>query len=76
MVVTVEGVITSIAKKEKDGKESTELLLVQKGEKEQVSIRLPGDMTEAYAEFEKETFTGRLMAWSTKNGVGTMIMVE
>ncbi|MDQ0116833.1 hypothetical protein [Paenibacillus harenae] len=76
MIVTVEGVITSIATKEKDGKVSTELMLVQKGEKEQVTIRLQDDVTEAFEEYQRETFTGRLMTWQTRNGVGSMIMVE
>lgn len=76
MIVTVEGVITSIAKKQKDDKVSTELMLVQKGEKEQITVRLQDDVTDMFSEFERQTFTGRLMTWATRNGVGSMIMVE
>ncbi|NIK80609.1 hypothetical protein FHS15_005800 [Paenibacillus castaneae] len=80
MVVTVEGVVTSIGIKRtiRDNVEkiSTELLLAQANQKEQVTIRLNGDVTSAYKLFTPELFTGRLMTWTTRNGVGSMIMVE
>lgn len=76
MVVLVEGVITSIEKKKKDDKVSTELLLAQKGEKTQVTVRVPGDKVDLYDLFEVASFQGRLMQWSGRNGVGSMVMVE
>lgn len=75
MMVTVEGIITDVYEKEKDGKVNTEILMVQKGCKEQVVVRLEGRQANLYTEFEKNTFTGRLIAWSSRNGnVGTMVM--
>lgn len=80
MRVTVEGVITSIDIKktirENVEKISTELLLAQQGEKEQVTIRLNGDVRSSFKLFIPELFSGRLMTWTTRNGVGSMIMVE
>lgn len=80
MIVTVEGLITSkeIKKKLKDNKEvvSTELLLAQPGEKVQTPIRLDGDQLEDYELLTPGHFTGRLMAWSTRDGVGMMVMVS
>lgn len=75
MVVSVEGLITSVEKKEKDGKVYTELLLAQKGEQTQVKVRLDGDQAQNYAEFECNSFMGRLMAWRTRDGVGMMVLV-
>jgi hypothetical protein len=80
MKVTVEGVVTSIALKEsiRDNEKriSTELLLAQENQKEQVTIRLNGDLRNAFKLWKQEIFTGRLMTWTTRNGVGSMIMVE
>lgn len=81
MIVSAEGVITSKelkVKPDKDGKskKSTELLLAQPGEKVQAVVRLPGDQIDAYEVFERAAFTGQLMAWSTRDGVGMMIMVR
>lgn len=76
MIVTVDGVITSIAQREKEGKKSTELLLVQEGEKEQVTVRLNDHVAEMFSKFEQQTFTGRLMTWAGRNGVGSMVMVN
>lgn len=76
MLVTVEGVITSIEQKEKDGKKNTELLLAQKGQKTQVTVRIDGWCEENYTLFQVEMFSGRLMTWTTRNGVGSMVMVE
>lgn len=77
MFVTVEGLITSIEVVKKEDKKFTTLLLAQKGEKEQVSVRLPGDQSKLYTELERNTFSGRLMTWTQgrNNQVGTMIMV-
>ncbi|MFD3274591.1 hypothetical protein ACE3MS_31345 [Paenibacillus dendritiformis] len=74
MVVTVEGIITSVEKKEKDGKVFTELLLAQKGEQNQVKVRLDGDQAQQYSEFERNSFMGRLMSWRTRDGVGMMVL--
>lgn len=74
MVVTVEGIITSVEKKEKDGKVFTELLLAQKGEQNQVKVRLDGDQAQHYSEFERNSFMGRLMSWRTRDGVGMMVL--
>lgn len=76
MVVTVEGTITSVQVVAKENKLMTNLLLVQKGEKEQVAIRLDGDQSSLYEEMEKQTFTGRLMTWTTRNGIGSMVMCQ
>lgn len=78
MVVTVEGLVTSIELVKKEDKKSTTLLLAQKGEREQVAVRLPGDQTAMYEELERNTFTGRLMAWTQgrNNQIGMMVMVE
>lgn len=75
MQVTVEGVITSIEQKTKDDKKSTELLLAQKGEKVQVSVRLPGHQATNYEPFQIESFKGRLLQWRTRDGVGSMVLV-
>ncbi|SFT00913.1 hypothetical protein [Paenibacillus sp. 453mf] len=76
MMVTVEGVITSVEEKTKDDKPYTELLLAQKGEKMQVTVRVPGAKSNDYEPFQVETFQGRLMQWATRNGVGSMVMVD
>lgn len=76
MIVTVEGTITSIDLKVKEGKESTELLLAQDKQKEQITIRLNGDLRNFFTQWKPQVFTGRLMAWSARNGVGSMIMVS
>lgn len=82
MQVTVKGVITSIVRKEKvadnEIKVSTELLLAQQGEKEQVAVRLPGDQLEDWKSYlyQPAEFFGRLMTWKTRDGIGSMVMVE
>ncbi|MGE6579378.1 hypothetical protein ACQKFM_31280 [Paenibacillus xylanexedens] len=80
MIVTVEGLITSkeLKKKLKDNKEviSTELLLAQPGEKMQTPIRLDGNKLGDYELLTPGMFTGRLMAWSARDGVGMMVMVR
>lgn len=75
MVVSVEGVITSLEKKEKNEKVFTEIMLAQRGVQEQVRVRLEGDQTGQYGEFELTSFLGRLMTWTTRNGVGMMVLV-
>ncbi|WP_138756551.1 hypothetical protein [Paenibacillus sinopodophylli] len=76
MIVTVTGTITSIDLRVKEGKESTELLLAQDKQKEQITIRLNGDLQEYFKQWTPQTFTGRLMAWGQRNGVGSMIMIS
>lgn len=76
MVVTVEGIVTSVEKKEKNGEFFTELLLAQKGEQNQVRVRLSGDQTHQYSEFERSTISGRLMSWKTRDGVGMMVFAQ
>lgn len=78
MRVTVAGLLTSVEVKTKDQKKSTELLLAQQGEKEQVTVRLEGDLSKGYLEnlLTQHTFTGRLMQWQSRNGVGSMVMAE
>lgn len=76
MKVTVEGVVTSIEVKTKDDKPVTELLLAQKGEREQVKVRMQGDRQQDYELFQVETFTGQLMMWKQREGVGSMVMVH
>lgn len=78
MRVTVEGMLTSVEVKSKENKKSTELLLCQQGEKEQVVVRLEGDLSKGYVEkmLTHHVFSGRLMQWQTRNGVGSMVMAE
>jgi hypothetical protein len=80
MIVTIEGVITSkelIKKDTENGpKISTELLLAQTGEKMQTPIRLQGDKRDQFELFEVNTFTGELLSWKTRDGIGNMIMVR
>lgn len=76
MKVTVEGVITSIEQKSKEDKKFTEILLAQKGEKMQVTVRVPGHVEKNYSVFEVADFTGRLMMWKTRDAVGSMIMLD
>lgn|GEM_PF-5355830 len=75
MRVSVEGVITSIEESSKEDKKFTNLLLAQKGEKVQVAVRLHGHVAKNYTEFEIGQFSGRLMAWSQREGVGMMVSV-
>lgn len=76
MRVSVEGVITSIEEASKEDKKFTNLLLAQKGEKVQVAVRLPGHVAKDYSEFEVQGFSGRLMAWTQRDGVGMMVRVD
>ncbi|WP_459595080.1 hypothetical protein [Campylobacter jejuni] len=76
MMVTVEGHITSIENKTKEDKKFTELLLAQKGQKEQITVRLNGHVGDNYELFEVAEFKGRLMTWKQREGVGSMIMAE
>lgn len=80
MRVKVEGVITSIEEEvrknaQNEEKLMTNILLAQKGEKMQVSVRLPGHVAEQYSLFEVSEFEGQLMTWKTRDGVGSMVMV-
>jgi hypothetical protein len=81
MRVTIEGVITSIEEDVKQGQDGrpdrkiTKLLLAQKGEKMQTEVRLPGHVGNGYSEFDQASFTGDLMAWKTRDGVGMLINV-
>lgn len=74
MQVTVEGVITSLWEKVKDDRQVTEMLIAQKGEREQVLVRLEGHRANEYSEFELTSITGRLITWVSRNTVGKMIM--
>lgn len=78
MKITVEGLLTSVAPHEKDGKKSTELFLAQQGEREQVKVRVEGDLVKTYTEkmLTTQKFTGRLMTWNQRNGVGSMVIAE
>jgi len=78
MVVTVEGVLTSVGVKEKNDKKNTELLLAQAGEKEQVTVRINGDVSKGYEGklLTNHKFTGRLMMWSQRDGVGSMVVAD
>lgn len=81
MIVTVDGTITSkeLKKKEQEDKSvkvSTELLLAQPGDKILTPIRLEGDQLEQYDLFERASFTGQLLGWKTRDGVGMMVMVR
>lgn len=80
MVVTVEGVITSIEQrtKETDGKVNkfTELLLAQKGEKVQIPVRLPGHVETLYSLYEVGNFTGNLLSWKTRDSIGMMVSIR
>ena len=75
MQVVVEGAITSIEVKTKNDEPITELLLAQKGEREQVKVRLNGDRQDEFELFQVEAFSGRLMMWPQRNGIGSMVMV-
>lgn len=76
MQVTVEGVVTSIEQATKDEKKFTVLMLAQKGEQQQVKVRLAGHCAANYSEFQVATITGRLMTWKTRDGVGMMVMAD
>lgn len=80
MIVTVEGVITSKELKTKTVEEkpvhTTELLLAQPGEKIQTAVRLSGDQRDNFEIFEKNVFTGQLLSWKTRDGIGSMVMVR
>lgn len=80
MIVTVEGVITSKELKKKDTDQgpifSTELLLAQSGEKTLMPIRLEGDQTKIHELYKPMKFTGQLLSWKTRDGVGHMVMVR
>lgn len=76
MLVEVEGVITSIEAKTKDDKPYTEIMLAQKGVKEQVSVRLDGNRTNEFDVLEIGRFTGRLFTWKQREGIGSIIKVE
>lgn len=76
MQVMVEGVITSIEEKSKEDKDFTELLLAQKGEKVQVAVRIPGKHGNDFEPFQIESFKGRLMQWKTRDGIGSMVLVD
>lgn len=81
MKLIVEGVITSIEQLSKMGtdnkmKNYTQILLAQDGIKEQVTVRLPDHCADKYCKFEVNTFEGRLMTWTTRNGIGSMVMVN
>ena len=75
MRVSVEGLITSIEEASKDDKKLTNLLLAQKGEKVQVSVRLPGHVAADYSEYEVKQFSGRLNTWTQRDGIGMMVKV-
>lgn len=76
MNVTVEGLITSVEPRTKNDKKFTELLLAQKGEKEQVTVRLDGHVEKNYELLQPAVFTGRLMIWKLREGIGSMVMAE
>lgn len=81
MKVSVEGVVTSKELKTKMGDDnklriSTELLIAQPGEKVQATVRLEGNQVKDYEIFQPAVFTGSLMTWKTRDGVGMMIMVR
>lgn len=76
MRVTVEGLVTDVwEKNDKHGKPITEILLAQDGEREQTLVRLEGSQADMYQRYEKNAFTGRLVAWVSRGtNVGTMVM--
>jgi hypothetical protein len=76
MRVKVEGLITSIEQKTKGDKNFTNLLLAQTGEREQVQVRLLGHVADNYDELERIEFEGRLMTWTQRDGVGSMVMAD
>lgn len=76
MRVTVQGIVTSVENRTRDEKNYTEILLAQKGEQQQVKVRLPGHVADRYSEFELAEFTGNLIAWKTRDGVGMMVNVN
>lgn len=76
MQVTVKGVITSIQERKKDDREYTELYLAQPGERNQVAVRLNGHRANSFQPFDVQEFTGTLMIWKTRDGVGTLVMAD
>lgn len=76
MIVTVEGLITSIKTERKDNKDQTTVYLVQEGEREQVVVRLPGDKSNLYTTLERCSFVGRLINWKTRDGIGSMVLAD
>lgn len=76
MIVTVEGHITSIEEKTKEEKKMTELLIAQQGQREQIPVRLEGHVAKLFTLFETNKFTGRLMTWKQREGIGTMVLAN
>lgn len=75
MLVTVDGMITSIERDIKDNKEFTKIMLAQKGQKEQVAVRVDGNVVDRFTPTEMATFTGRLFFWKQREGIGSMVQV-
>lgn len=78
MKVVVSGLVTSVQYEVKNEKPHTTVLLAQKGQKQQVTVRLPGHVDEAAGyELTNQEFEGRVMMWSLRDGsVGSMVMVD
>lgn len=76
MRATIEGLVTHTEKAEKGERKFTEVLLMQKGIRTQVRVRLDGHEHE-YDEFERAEFTGEVMAWGKRSGEADfMLMVR
>ena len=77
LVVTVEGVVMEVTQVEgKEGKApSQRVLLYQQGEKELSTVKLPENRN-GFSVGEVTSFTGRLLTWKQREGIGAMVMVE
>lgn len=76
MRVEVEGVITSIEEKVKEEKDYTEIMIAQKGIKEQVAVRLDGKVSDRFDLFEVARFSGRLITWKMREGIGSLVLAD
>lgn len=75
MKVSITGLVMGIEEKEDKNKELKKTALVyQQGESVLTRVRLNGKIPEVGKE---SVFVGRVIAWATKNGsVSTMLMAE
>lgn len=75
MQVSVTGQVMDLIERVKDEKQSTEVMLYQRGNKQLVTCKYEGFVAKDFQIGETETIAGRLTAWSQNNGsVGLMVM--
>ena len=70
MRVTVEGTVMEISEM-KDGRYT--VALYQQGESQLCRVRVKSN---GYEVGEKASYSGRLVAWRTRDGIGLMVLAE